>query len=161
MFLSLCVRLSKASPSMHCAVCMSSIACLPCQTCVLATGPFTEPPSDDVTVARAAQRLTPDHIDEEVLCRALQALCDLVANDADKQRWLHSAGVLPLAQRLLQRGGGGGLQGGQRPEGCTAVQSARALAMLSAEPSVAVRDVVLGCVWHDDLCFGIVLLYRV
>ncbi len=98
-----------------------------------------------------------------MLCKALQALCDLVSNDVDKQRWLYAAGVLPLAQRLLRgrntgggrgkgeggedkggegQGGVGEVEdglGGQRPEGCPAIQTARLLSMLSAEPTVAVR----------------------
>lgn len=103
------------------------------------TGPFVEPPSDDGAIHSASHpRSAADHIDDQVLCRALQALCDLVSNDVDKQRWLHSAGVLPLAQRLLQRGGVG-VGAGQLPDGCPSVQTARALAMLSAEPTVAVR----------------------
>ena len=30
----------------------------------------------------------------------MQVLCALVSSNDDKQRWLHSAGILPLLQRL-------------------------------------------------------------
>lgn len=34
------------------------------------------------------------------LCRCAQVLCALVSSSDDRQRWLFSAGILPLLQRL-------------------------------------------------------------
>ncbi|KAK9822384.1 hypothetical protein WJX81_006810 [Elliptochloris bilobata] len=64
--------------------------------------PWQEPPPtmDDLLAPAAAQPAVDAALADAVLAKALTVTCALVAADDAKQRWLRSAGILPLLHRL-------------------------------------------------------------